>query len=227
MAVFGWNEGIVSHRLQINFKQPPKIRMEKHPASAFFLNIHWLVRYSARCSLYIYYLSKGHINKINYTIYSTKHIYMLVFDPPTWTSMLVKWDHLPTKVTRNNTTKNTHEPPQKKTTTNPKTACWLANTGFTYLIQTSSREEVLAGILLLPLKKYSWVAIRPLYKSKNNEPRRSMYGLIYLQHCVVFEEFQVFQYASPIECLGATLSVWDRWKNSQTTTWDGAKAKTL
>lgn len=33
----------------------------------------------------------------------------------------------------------------KKKKTNPKTACWLANTGFTYLIQTSSQEEV-AGI---------------------------------------------------------------------------------
>lgn len=58
--------------------------------------------------------------------------------------MLVKMD-LPTKVTRNNTEKKHPRATTKTKKTNPQTACWLANTGFTYLTQTSSQEQV-AGI---------------------------------------------------------------------------------
>lgn len=57
--------------------------------------------------------------------------------------MLVKLDHLPTIVIETTQKKNTHKPRPK--TTNPKTECWLANAGFTYLTQTSSQEQV-AGV---------------------------------------------------------------------------------
>ena len=107
MAVFGWNAGCVIRSLQISFKIPQINKRDGKTSNIrSFLNIHRLAPYSRSSSLHTI-CPKDRLRKTAIPFTTKTHLYhILVFDhPPTWTSMLVKLDHLPTKVTRNNTEK--------------------------------------------------------------------------------------------------------------------------